>query len=462
MRTKLFIAFLLVIALALFSNLIFEKLIIKDFDEYVKGTREDHLYWLLAAIETSYLPNTGWNRSALINSLHWAMMLRFEIMIKDSAGNQVIASEDITRHLDSSMKRKMQVIEPPGDRNIPFEKYPLFSQGKEIGALFVRDVTREDSPLKMKEIIFKKRGLAFLVISFAIAGGGALILALLFSQFLSKPVTELKKASEAVAKGDLSVRLSTGQDEIGRLKAAFNKMAEALSREDSLRKQLTSNVAHELRTPLAVMKARLEAMLDGVIGTDRAELESLKTEMDSLARLIGGIEDLTKAEASFFKKSPALEINLHEFLSGMVEGFNPIFNEKGLYLRLLSDRKEILLTEPEKLEKVLRNIIVNALHYTATGGVLIDYGKEKGKDGLFFVKVTDTGKGIEASELSRIFDRFYKGKNSKGFGLGLAISKELIGIMGGSIEAESEPGKGSTFTVRLPGGKAPLFGSLIP
>jgi len=455
MRTKLFIAFLLVISLALFSNLIFEKLIIRDFDDYIKGTREDHLYWLLAAIESSYSPVEGWDRSALMNSLHWAMMLRFEIAVNDLDEKLIITSEEITGHLTESMKRKMQIVEPEGGDGGAFEKYPLFSGGEEIGTLLVRDITREDSPLKVKETIFKERGKLFLLSSFLIAGGGAFLLALLFTQFLSKPVRELKTASEAVAKGDLSVRLTTGADEIGRLKAAFNKMAEALEREDSLRKRLMSNVAHELRTPLAVMKARLEAMLDGIIGTEKPDLESLKAELDHLARLIGGIEDVAKAEASFFKKSEPEEISIEEFLSGIVEGFSPLFAEKGLSLKLLADGDLTVFTEPEKVEKVLRNIVSNALAHTEKGGVTIDYGKEKGRDGFFFIKVKDTGNGIPPEELPNIFNRFYKGKRSKGLGLGLAISRELIEIMGGTIEARSEPGEGSVFTLRLPGAPGP-------
>jgi two-component system sensor histidine kinase BaeS len=474
MRTKIFIAFLLVISLALFSNLLFEKLIIKDFDDYVKGTREDHLYWLLAAIESSYSPGPtvnpsvkgnisasgGWDRGALVNSLHWAMMLRFDIVVKDVNGKLLLDSREVMGHLSESMKRKMQEIGPPETDISKSERYPLFSGGQEIGTLYARDITKDDSPLMVKGLIFKHRGQAFLIISFLIAGGGALFLALLFSQFLSKPVRELKTAAERVGKGDLSVRLSTGADEIGRLKAAFNKMAEALQREDSLRKRLMSNVAHELRTPLAVMKARIEAMLDGIIGTDKPDLEGLKAEMDHLARLIAGIEDLTKAEATFFKKNEPEKVSLHEFLSGIKEGFTPLFTERGLSLELAGDGDLAVLTEPEKLEKVLRNIITNALAHTKKGGVVIDYGKEKSREGFFFISVQDTGRGISAEDLPNIFNRFHKGKSSNGLGLGLAISRELIEIMGGTIEARSEPGKGALFTLRLPRGQEPK-GSLL-
>ncbi|MDA8169023.1 MAG: HAMP domain-containing sensor histidine kinase [Nitrospiraceae bacterium] len=455
MRNKLFLAFFLVISLALLSNFLFERLIIRDFGEYQKSTREDHIYWLIAAVENSFT-NGGWDRKGLVDALHWAVMLRFECVVKDREGNVIMNSSDVLAHLSESMRRRMQIIESGAVVNTPYENYPLFNKGHEIGTFTVRDISSENSPLKRKEIAFRRRGRQFLLLSFLIAGGGALLLAVLFSQYLSRPVRELKKASEAVARGNLSVRLGgTGSDEIGRLKAAFNHMAESLQREDLLRRQLTSNVAHELRTPLAVMKARIEAMVDGVISTDQAGLEALQAELDSLTRLIRGIEDLTKAEASFFKKNPPEEVPLREYLGGIVEGMMPLFNEKGLYLKLAECAEMEVFTEPEKLEKVLRNIISNAWTHTASGGVTISCGRDgQARDGRFFIEITDTGKGISGEDLPLIFDRFYRGSGSRGFGLGLAIARELVDIMGGVISVKSRPGEGSVFRIVLPCGKA--------
>ncbi len=452
MRTKLFIAFFLVILLALFSNFIFEHLITRDFRDYVRGTREDNLYWLLASVESSYSPQSGWDKSGLENAMHWALMLRFECMVTDKSGQVLADTRDISAHLTETMKRRMEMIEAPVNDRTPYDAYPLFSNGQEIGLFIARDIKHADSVIKRKENIFLMRGKRFLLVSFVIAGGGAVFLALVFSQFLSKPILELKTASEAVAKGDLSVRLSTGRDEIGRLKGAFNHMAEALQREDGLRRQLTSNVAHELRTPLAVMKVRLEAMQDGIIETDKTALAGLKSELDTLTRLIAGIEDLTKAEASFFKKNAPEKVNLREFLEGITDGIKPLFTEKGLWLKIDSDKSNLsVYTEPEKLEKVLRNILSNALAHTEEGGVTLSYGKENGR---FYINAADTGKGISQEELPMIFNRFYKGRNSKGFGLGLAIAKELIEIMGGTIEARSIPGAGAAFIITLPAARA--------
>lgn len=455
MRSKFFIAFLIVIALALVSNFIFGRLIIKDFEDYEKGSREEHLYWLLAAVESSRT-EAGWDINALEDALRWALRFRFECVVEDASGNPVLATSQMLERLSPAMKRRLQITEIRADGQAPgpFEPYPLFSRKVEIGTLLVRDIRSAESPARIKELAFKNRGRAFLIMSFAIAGGGAILVAVLLSLFLSKPLRELTAASEEVARGELSVRLSGGgTDELGRLKAAFNHMAESLEREDALRRKLTMNIAHELRTPLAVMKARLEAMTDGVIEANHSELEALAVELDSLTRLIGGIEDLTKAEAAFFKKTPPEKIILGEFLYGLVEGMRPLFADKGLSLSLNSRHEGLIVySEPEKLEKAVKNILSNALRYTERGGVRV--GCKKDGD-MFHIEIKDSGKGIGAEEIPHIFERFHRGRDSTGFGLGLAIAKELVEIMGGRIGVESAPGEGSLFRVTLPRGKAP-------
>ena len=449
MRNKLFFAFFLVIALALFSNLIFGERIISDFRAYQRGTREDHIYWLLASVESGYKrgPGRHWDLKTLEDALHWAAMLRLDCRVEDLSGRTVMGSTGVIARLSPGMKRKMRIIGFTGQG--PYRRYPLFSRGRQIGFLAVRDIRAgKDSFVGVKERAFKRRSRLFLVMSFALAGGGALFLAVVFSQFLSRPIRELKDASEALARGNLSVRLrGAGPDEIGRLKAAFNAMAEALEREDSVRKELTSNVAHELRTPLAVMKAEVEAMLDGVIVADRRGLESLRSELDSLTRLIGGIEDLTKAEAGFFKRNPPEEVPLREFIEGIILGMRPLFMDKGLALDLTPWQEFSVFTEPEKLEKVLRNILVNAMDHTWKGGVKVHAGHD---GAAFYVEVEDSGEGLAPEDLARIFDRFYKGRNSGGFGLGLAIARQLVQVMGGDISARSTPGEGSVFRIVLP------------
>jgi signal transduction histidine kinase len=304
--------------------------------------------------------------------------------------------------------------------------------------------------LAEKEAIFKDRVRHFLYIYLLIAGAGTILIGLLLIQYLSKPVMSLKKASEKIADGDFSVRIdSESSDEVGDLARTFNKMAASLQKEEELRKHLMSNVAHELRTPLTIMKTHVEAMADGIVIDARKGLENIEVEIERLIALVKGIEDITAAEASFFVKGEAAQIDLKEFISGLVEDLAPSFQSRGLYVKIANDTNLIVTIDVEKLERVLINILSNALKFTDNGGVSIDYGITGSR---FFIEVRDTGSGIPESDLPLIFNRFYRSEQSgvEGLGLGLAIAKELVDVMGGEITVKSIVGAGSRFRVSMP------------
>ncbi|MGD0884496.1 MAG: HAMP domain-containing sensor histidine kinase [Thermodesulfovibrionales bacterium] len=455
MRTKLFLGFLLVIFIALISNLIFERLTMNDFDEYIKGTKEDHLYWVLASVEGSY-EDGRWDMNSLSESVHWGTMLGFEIRIEDREGRKLIDSRSLMDSLPPSMKHRMESVVPLHKSEGEFEKYPLYIEGRELGTLFVRPLHKVGS-VQAKENIFKKRGRNFLIISFFIAGAGALAIAVFLSLSLSRPMKRLQSAAERVAKGDFRVRVEpitpTGRrfrsDEIGRLSESFNYMAEALEKEESLRKRLTSNIAHELRTPLAVMKAQIEALIDGLIENTAEGLENIRSEIEKLTRLVQGIENMTKAEASFFSRGEYRKIDLKDFLKDIESSMELVFRDKRLQFSVIDRGGLEATTDPDKLEMILKNIISNALKYTERGGVWIDYGRD-GKE--FFIEVRDTGMGIPEDEIPKIFMRFYRGRGTSdnGIGVGLAIVKELVTVMAGRIDVQSQAGKGTAFRIWLP------------
>jgi two-component system sensor histidine kinase BaeS len=448
MRTKLFFAFLVVIVIALISNLIFERLIMNDFDEYIKGTREDHLYWVLGSIEGSY-QDGAWNMNSLSEAVHWSMMLGFDIRVEDREDREIINSRMVAEALPPAMKRRMESIVHSHSAEGEYEKYPLYIEGTELGTLYARPLKKE-GPVKVKWAIFKERGRNFLIISFLFAGVSAVALAVFLSLYLSLPLRRLKLAAEGVAKGDFSIRVkAVSKDEIGRLSESFNYMAEALEKEELLRKRLTSNIAHELRTPLAVMKAQTEAMIDGVMENRGEGLENIRNEIEKLTMLVEGIEDLTKAEASFFSRGGYRRIDLREFLKGIESSMEPIFQEKGLRFSVADKGEADVVADLDKLERILKNVISNSLKYTEKGGVSVDYGRN---DEEFFVEVLDTGIGIPEDEVSKIFKRFYRGRGAsgKGVGIGLALVKELVDVMGGRVEVRSKMAAGTAIRVWLP------------
>ncbi len=458
MRTKLFLSFMLIILLALLSNVVFERLILKDFNEFLLGTKEDHIYWILASVEGSYKDNQ-WDMVLLGEALHWGLMLGFETYIEDPEGRRVLSSGDVLSSLSQNMLKRMNSLFRLPSGVGEFTWYPLYVEGREVGKLYIRSLERLGL-IPQKEDIFRNRGREFLIISFLIAGGGALFLSVLFTIFLSAPIKGLTEAAEKIAQGDFSVevpkinRVSRGvyrvlrrHDEIDRLTETFNYMAEALRREDALRRHLTSNIAHELRTPLTVIRGNLEAIEDGVITNPQEVIGNITSEIQRLVSLVEGIEDITRAEASFFKRGPLEEIELKEFIETVTNGMKKLIEDKGLYLRT-EGRSLRVRTYPEKLHIIFKNLLSNAYKFTSRGGITVRWGErgEAGGQG-FYITVEDTGEGIGREELSKIFDRFYKGEGSDGRGLGLAIVKELAEVTGWRIEVESTPGEGSRFTI---------------
>jgi two-component system sensor histidine kinase BaeS len=454
MRTKLFLGFILIILLALLSNIVFERLIIGDFNDFLRGTDEDHIYWIMASVEGSFKENVI-NKALLTEALHWGLMLGYETFLEDMSGNRVLSSNDVLSSMSPVMLKRMSSLLKLPSGTGEFTWYPLYVEGQEIGKLYVRPIERIGL-IPLKEEIFRRRGKEFLIISFLIAGGGALFLAILFALFISNPIRRLTSAAEKIARGDFSAegpapgtfKFFRHKDEIDKLTENFNYMAEALRREEALRKHLTSNVAHELRTPLTIIKGNLEAIEDGVISDSREVMRNINSEIQRLISLVEGIEDVTRAEASFFKRGDLKLIKLNDVVESEVKGMKKLIEEKGLVIRAQGPSISVR-TYPEKLHIIVKNLLSNAYKFTSQGGITVTWGNRRNGNTGFFVSVEDTGRGITSEELSKVFERFFKGLNSGGRGLGLAIVKELTEVIGGKVEVQSTPNQGTRFTVLL-------------
>lgn len=458
MRTRLFLAFLSVILLALVSNLIYERLIIRDFADYSGGVEEDRVYLVLASVEGSFTQE-GWDAHQLSHALRWGTMLGYDIVLLDADGVQqgssLMALKDVTPSLRLRIESLVHIDTPVGE----FEEYPLFFEGEEIGFLLIRPLEAR-SELGMKERMFRQRGGEFLTISFLIAGGSAFVLAILMSLLLTRPLRRLKDAAGRVAGGDLSVRVEQPgslprKDEIGKLIASFNRMVESLEREETLRRHLTSNIAHELRTPLTVLRSSLEAVSDGVVPCEAANIRELEGEVERLTSLVKGIEDFTRAEAALLSPPEYEEIDLGEFTAQVAHSMERVLSSAGLALTITCEAGRQVSTDPGKLETVLRNILANTASHA--GGSRLDLScgildtTDKTGEG-FYIEVADSGPGIEEGEMDNIFKRFYKRVGSEGTGLGLAIASELVISMGGTLTATNRhhPQSGASFRIEMP------------
>ena len=289
-----------------------------------------------------------------------------------------------------------------------------------------------------------------ILIAGLIAGAVALILGLLLARQLTAPLRSLTLAAQQLANGQVPQVPARSGDEIGELAHAFNQMARSLAHQETLRRNLMADIAHELRTPLTVMRGDLEALLDGVYEPTPGALASLQEEALLLTRLVDDLRALAQAEAGQLQLS-LQPTNLEDLLRSVIDAFDLQAESQGQILNL--DIPQPLPTvdaDAQRVRQVFANLISNALrHAPQSGHVLISATVENSE---VRISVSDSGPGIPADDLPFIFDRFWRGHQTRsgGSGLGLTIARELVRAHGGRIWVESEPGAGTTFSVTLP------------
>ncbi|MGC4853329.1 HAMP domain-containing sensor histidine kinase [Micromonospora sp. DT4] len=270
---------------------------------------------------------------------------------------------------------------------------------------------------------------------------------------LTRPLHALTGAAQRMRDGDGAARVRvTGRDEIARLAEAFNDMSERRERLEQLRRAMVSDIAHELRTPVTTIRGWLEAAEDGVAPMDRRLVSSLLEEATLLQHVIADLQDLAEADAGALRLHPET-VYLADLLGQVAEAYRVQADRAGVALSLRVDTDPQVYADPVRLRQAVGNLVGNAVRHTPAGGsVTISAGTA---DGQVTIAVADTGSGISAEHLPRVFDRFWRAERSRsrqtgGSGLGLAIVRKLVKAHQGTVKVESQPTKGSTFTVHLP------------
>jgi signal transduction histidine kinase len=284
------------------------------------------------------------------------------------------------------------------------------------------------------------------------AGVVALFLAWALARRMLGPVERLTKAARRLGAGDLDSRVPVSStDEIGELSRAFNAMADDLSRQESLRRTMVSDVAHELRTPLTNLRCQIEALEDGLMAPSPETLHSLREEVLLLARLVEDLQTLSVADAGRL----ALErttAQVRDLVEGALESFRAAAAERRLTLRNEVGALPAVEVDPTRIGQVLRNLLTNALRHTPAGGTITVSASAAA--GHVAVSVRDNGPGIPAEHLPHVFERFYRADPSRarttgGAGLGLAIVQGIVQAHGGTVAAASEGGAVFRFTLPL-------------
>lgn len=443
LQRKILLPLLLVTLIALSSGVLLRSFIIRDFKAFAEGRSIDRLYQVLAVLEGRFAEDNGWQQKRLATDLIWANQMGFEIRLYDHQGLLIITTEQALSDLPPLMRKRISASTEglPEAGPEDYHPYPLFLQGQEIGLLEVR------IPRPIKEELFIRSSNLFLLYSTAGMGLLAVLLSVLLARRLSRPLQRLTTAAEGIASGDLGQRVPLNtNDEIGRLATAFNTMADSLEGHERLRKQLVSNAAHELRTPLMVIRGELEGMLDGVLPSSPEALQSLHQETGRLTAILDGVDELSRAEASFLSLQRE-EVQLKLLCEGIATRFGRLAEDKQARIVVACPDGLTVWADPDRLSQILINLLTNALKALPDQGRVELRATETGQTAV--IELSDNGHGISPELLPHIFERFYKGAQG-GLGLGLAIVRELVAAHNGTIEVDSEPGRGTTFILRLP------------
>lgn len=288
----------------------------------------------------------------------------------------------------------------------------------------------------------------------------ALVLGGLLARAITRPVKELTEATQRVAQGELGHQVPVRtQDELGDLAVSFNRMSADLASSNQVRRQMTADVAHELRTPLSVILGYSEALSDGKLQGKPAIYDAMYGEARLLSHLVDDLRTLSLADAGELTLNRSL-LPVAECIEGTAASHVELAAQRGIRLEVQIDPDLPLIDgDRERIAQVLANLVSNALRYTPEGGVITLSAAVNGDRVL--LRVSDTGPGIEPQHLPLVFKRFYRADDARPAngesGLGLAIARSLVEAHGGTIQVESVVGQGATFTVALPAARQGLY-----
>ncbi|MGB3714411.1 MAG: ATP-binding protein [Candidatus Promineifilaceae bacterium] len=307
-------------------------------------------------------------------------------------------------------------------------------------------------PVTDNQFLVDTRRAATLAI--VIAGGVSILLGTILFRQITRPLHKLRSAVNQYAQGDLSVRTPVkSSDEVGRLAVAFNQMAEELEKQEDLRQQMVADVAHELRTPLSVMRGNIEAMMDGLLIPNKVELAYLQDEVQRLTRLIDDLRLLSQADAGQLRLNIS-RIDVIRLISQIVALMKPLADENIVELQVRKGQASLkVLGDEDRLQQAVINLIENAIRNSPQGASVQVTAVVS--EARVCISVTDECPGIPDADLPHIFDRFWRGDKSRGrggggSGLGLSIVKQIVDLHDGTIQVERLKSGGSRFSICLP------------
>ncbi|MCM8900292.1 HAMP domain-containing protein [Caldicoprobacter algeriensis] len=456
LRTKLSLSYVSVVIVCVFLTSVLTNLFLeKQFKEYVIENQERKNKEIVFLISQQYKPGGRWNTDVIenigINALEQGMIIK----VVDSGGKVIwdamTHNNGLCQQMLEHMARNMASRYPNWEGGYVEDKYPVTYNLSEVGRVEIG---------YYGPYYFNDNDLAFInTLNRLFVGVGiiSLFLSLFIAAFMSKrlstPISRVIEAAHKISKGYYQDRITEKSSikEISQLTKTINDLAETLEKQEMLRKRLTADVAHELRTPLATLQSHMEAMIDGVWEPDIDRLKSCHEEIVRISRLVGDLEKLAKYESENLILNKT-RFDVSELIRHIIKNFEMDFINKRLDIRFYGQR-EIVFADKDKITQVIINLLSNAVKYTPEGG-RVEVRVEDSGDVINII-VKDTGEGISPEDLPYIFERFYRADKSRnrltgGAGIGLTIAKAIIEAHKGTIRANSRINEGTEFIVSLP------------
>ena len=426
----------------------------KKFGDYIMIKNQNTVQNILMELSEQYSDNE-WNYKNIEKITYNSLDKGIIVALYDKEDKEIMNIEKnskdkcnrIMNFIKSSMEGKY------GSTTSQFEPvyYPLIKSGEKIGEVRVKFYG---------PIFYMQNELVFLdIVNKIILGIGVLlilastIMGFIISRSITRPINKLMTKAKYISKGEYDKKIEINTDilEINDLINSINNLSQSIKEQENIRKRLTGDISHELKTPLTNIQSHLEAMIDGIWGPTEERLLSVKEEAERLSSLVSDMQKLNKYDESSIKLKKD-NVNISDIICFVIFQFSNLAKSKNIKIEY--EKKNInLYCDKDKITQALVNILSNAIRYSNEGSTI--FIEEKLKDNKVIISIEDQGIGISEEDLKYVFERFYRADKSRtratgGTGIGLTIVKSIVSSHGGEVKLESKLGEGSKFTIILP------------
>ncbi len=426
----------------------------KKFGDYIMIKNQNTVQNILMELSEQYSDNE-WNYKNIEKITYNSLDKGIIVALYDKEDKEIMNIEKnskdkcnrIMNFIKSSMEGKY------GSTTSQFEPvyYPLIKSGEKIGEVRVKFYG---------PIFYMQNELVFLdIVNKIILGIGVLlilastIMGFIISRSITRPINKLMTKAKYISKGEYDKKIEINTDilEINDLINSINNLSQSIKEQENIRKRLTGDISHELKTPLTNIQSHLEAMIDGIWEPTEERLLSVKEEAERLSSLVSDMQKLNKYDESSIKLKKD-NVNISDIICFVIFQFSNLAKSKNIKIEY--EKKNInLYCDKDKVTQALVNILSNAIRYSNEGSTI--FIEEKLKDNKVIISIEDQGIGISEEDLKYVFERFYRADKSRtratgGTGIGLTIVKSIVSSHGGEVKLESKLGEGSKFTIILP------------